>query len=161
MEVATFGPLDFRHLDRRGSQITGDRSPVAAGSLYPGAPHGAQALSPTHQAPVALRGRGHTQLAQASAKTVQGHCHVDVEVCVHAHDHLRGRLLGVDHHHVRRAPFDVALASHPTRRTDDTVTGHLTGASSYEVTTLRPRGGRWATPRCPVDESLARHLWLT
>src|SRR5215213_152210 len=22
-------------------------------------------------------------------------------------------------------------------------------------------GGRWATPRCPVDESLARPLWLT
>src|SRR5215216_1917524 len=22
-------------------------------------------------------------------------------------------------------------------------------------------GGRWARPRCPVEESLARHLWLT
>src|SRR5215216_246435 len=126
MEVATLRSLDFRHRDRRSPQITGDRGPVAAGSLYPGAPHGAQALSPTHQTLVALRRRGHTYLAQASAKMVQGHRHVDVEVCVHAQDHLRGLLSGVGHH-IRRAPFDVAVTFHPMRRTDDTVTGHVTG----------------------------------
>src|SRR5215203_1187891 len=80
MEVATLRPLDFRHRDRRGPQVTSDPSPVAAGSLYPGTPHSAEALSPTDQALVALRRRGHTQLAQASAKMVQGHRHVGVEV---------------------------------------------------------------------------------
>src|SRR5215213_6730956 len=121
MEVATLGPLDFRHRYRRGPQLTGNTGPVAAGSLYPGAPHGAEALCPTDKALVALRRRRYTQLAQASAKTVQGHRHVDIEVRVHTHDHLRGRLLlDVGHHHVRRAPFDVAF-SLPTRRGERTI----------------------------------------
>src|SRR5215204_6221980 len=117
MEVATLWPLDFRHRDRRGPQVTSDPSPVAAGSLYPGTPHSAEALSPTDQALVALRRRGHTQLAQASAKMVQGHRHVGVEVCVHAQGHLGLgiRSLGADHCHVRAAPFDVSR-SLSTRR---------------------------------------------
>jgi hypothetical protein len=46
---------------------------------------------------------------------------VDIEMRVHAQDHLRGRLLlGVAHHHVRRAPFDVAF-SLPTRRGERTI----------------------------------------
>jgi hypothetical protein len=36
------------------------------------------------------------------------------------------------------------------------VRGHVSGASSYEVTTLRLRG-----PWSDTKESLARHLWLT
>src|SRR5918994_823370 len=101
MEVATLRPLDFRHRDRRGPQVTSDPSPVAAGSLYPGTPHSAEALSPTDQALVALRRRGHTQLAQASAKMVQGHRHVDIEVRVHAQDRLdlSVRPLSADHRH--------------------------------------------------------------
>src|SRR5688572_2191799 len=66
MKVASLRPLDFPHRDLGGPQVTGDRSPVAAGSLYPGTPQGAEALSPSHQPLVALRRRGHTQLAQAS-----------------------------------------------------------------------------------------------
>src|SRR5215213_3576894 len=117
MEVATLGPLDFRHRYRRGPQLTGNTGPVAAGSLYPGAPHGAEALCPTDKALVALRRRRHTQLAQASAKTIQGHRHVEVEVRVHAQDHLDLglRSLGADHRHVRAAPF------HPTSRRERTI----------------------------------------
>src|SRR5215208_1119848 len=120
MKVAPLGPLDFPHRDLSGPQVTGDRSPVAAGSLYPGTPQGAEALSPSHQPLVALRRRGHTQLAQASTKMVQGYRHVDIEVGVHTQDHLGGCLLGVGHHHVRRAPFALAY-SLPTRRGERTI----------------------------------------
>jgi hypothetical protein len=62
---------------------------------------------------------------------VHGHGHVEVEVRVYAQDHLRGRLLvGVGHHHVRRAPFDVAVTSQPEEqeRTDVcAVRGRVTG----------------------------------
>jgi hypothetical protein len=48
-----------------------------------------------------------------SAQTVHGHSRVEVEVCVHAQDHLDLglRLFGADRRHVRAAPFDVALSS--------------------------------------------------
>ena len=131
MEVATLGPLDFRHRDRRGPQVTSDPSPVAAGSLYPGTPHSAEALSPTDQALVALRRRGHTQLAQASAKMVQGH-RTWTSRCVSTPKVTLALASGLS------APIIVTFAQLLSRcrahfppdeqeRTDDTVTSRVSG----------------------------------
>src|SRR5215204_2865567 len=39
--------------------------------------------------------------------------------------------------------------------------GHATGGELLWGHDAPAPGGRRATPRCPADESLARHLWLT
>jgi hypothetical protein len=95
---------------------------------------------------------------------VHGHHHVEVEVRVHAQDRLdlSVRPLGADHPHVISSlRCRQQLPPDERERTDDTVTRHAE-ASSYEVTTLRLRVAVGQHPsRCPADESLARHPWLT
>jgi hypothetical protein len=75
---------------------------------------------------------------------VYSHPDVDVEMCVHAQDHLGlgFRSPGADHRHVCSS-FRCGAHFPPEEqeRTDEcAVRGHVSGASSYEVTTLRLRG---------------------
>jgi hypothetical protein len=79
---------------------------------------------------VTLRGRWHAGLAQASAQMVDSHRHVEVEVSVHAQDHLDLGLqsLGADRRHV---PSSFRCSGHfppeEQERQDDTVRGHVRG----------------------------------
>jgi hypothetical protein len=60
------GALHLQHIDPHGPQVAGESGPVAACAFYPGTPHGAEALRPTQEPLVTLRGRRHARLAQAS-----------------------------------------------------------------------------------------------
>ncbi len=61
-----FGRSTFKHLDPPGPQVAGEPCPVGAGTLYPGASHGAEALRPDTEPLVTLCGRWHAGLTQAS-----------------------------------------------------------------------------------------------
>ncbi len=95
---------------------------------------------------------------------VNSHSHVEVEVRVYAQDHLDLGLLspGADHRHV---PSSFRCGGHLfTRGAGEN--GRYCEGSCHQRAPMRSRrcpapGGRWATPRCPADESLARHLWPT
>src|SRR5215217_7747084 len=87
-EMAALRPLDFHYRDPRSLQVAGESGPIAAGSLYPGAPHGTETLRPREESVVTPLGRRYGQLAQGPAQLVQGHHHVDIEVRVHTQNHL-------------------------------------------------------------------------
>src|SRR5829696_1260831 len=82
---------------------------------------------------------------------IHSHRYVEVEVRVHTQDHLdQGvRSFGADHRHVCSS-FRCRGHFPPEEqeRTDDAVRGHVSGASSYEVTTLRLRGP-WSDTKAP------------
>jgi hypothetical protein len=133
MEVATLGPLDFCYRDRRSPQVTSDPSPVAAGSLYTGTPRSAEALSPTYQPLVALRGGGHTQLApkrlprwsRATATTWVSRCVSTPKVTSALASGLSAPII------VTFAQFLSMCRAHfppdEQERTDDTVTSRVSG----------------------------------
>src|SRR5829696_3572714 len=104
--------------------MAGESGSVAAGAFYPGTPHGAKAFHPAEKPLVTICGRWYAQLAQAPAQMVHGHRRVEVQVCVHAQDHLDLglRSLGTEsHRHVRAAPFDVAVTLHSVSRRERTI----------------------------------------
>ncbi len=61
---------------------------VAAGPFKPCAPHTTEPLGPRDKRLVSLGGRSHGQLPETSAQLIQGHGYVEVEMRVHAQDHL-------------------------------------------------------------------------
>jgi len=82
------GSFYFHHWYPSGLEVAGEPSAIAAGPLHAGAPHGPEAFRPGDEALVAHRGRRHTQRSQATAQLVQSYSHVQIEVRVHAQDHL-------------------------------------------------------------------------
>src|SRR5215210_6992360 len=113
----------LQHLDPPGPQMAGEPRPVAAGTLYPGAPHGAKTLRPVEEPLVTLRGRRRARLAQTPAQVVHGHGYVEVEVCVHAPDVTATSVSGLSAPIVvtSQAPFDVALIFHPRSGRERTI----------------------------------------
>src|SRR5918995_3331881 len=51
--------LHLQYLDPLGPQVAGKPGSIAAGTFYPGAPHGAEALRPADEPLVTLHGRWH------------------------------------------------------------------------------------------------------
>jgi hypothetical protein len=92
---------------------------------------------------------------------VHDHSHVEVEVRVYTQDHrdLRLRPFGVDRPHVRKLlSMSLSLRPEEQERTDDTVRGHVRSELLLGHDAAPALGGLRATPGCPADESLRRHL---